>query len=92
MKNFVKNHGKTILYIIAGNFLVACGVVFFILPNHILSGGVATLAIALKPFVPISEVTLINILTVALFFVGWIFLGKKFAISCVLSKIGRAHV
>lgn len=87
VKNFVKNYGKTILYIIAGNFLVAFGVVFFILPNHILSGGVATLAIALEPFVPLSEVTIINVLTIALFFVGWIFLGKKFAISCVLSTI-----
>lgn len=87
MKQFLKNNGKTILYIIAGNFLVACGVVFFILPNNILSGGVATLAISMEPFVPLSEVTLINIWTVSLFIVGWIFLGRKFAFSCLLSTI-----
>lgn len=87
MKYFMKDNLKTILYIALGNLLVAFAVVFFILPNNILSGGVATLAIALEPFIPVSEITIINTLTFLLFFLGWAFLGKKFAISCALSTV-----
>lgn len=87
MTYFMKDNLKTILYIALGNFLVAFAVVFFILPNNILSGGVATLAIALEPFIPVSEITIINSLTFILFFLGWAFLGKKFAISCALSTV-----
>lgn len=73
--------------IILGNFLVAVSVAFFILPNDILSGGVAGVAVALKPLLEVNSVLLINTLTVVLYLAGWILLGKKFAYRTFLSTI-----
>lgn len=78
---------KQILCIAVGNFLVAVAVVFLILPNNILSGGVASLAMALSPFVPVSRVFLINALTIVLFLIGAFVLGRKFAFKSLLSSI-----
>lgn len=82
----MKNNGllSTIL-IISGNLLVAASVSFFILPNNILTGGVAGIAIAIYPIIPIDPVILINVLTYGLFITGAIFLGKKFALRTLLS-------
>lgn len=78
---------RKVLVIAAGNLLVAFAVVFFILPQNILSGGVPTVAMILANFVPLSRVTLIAILNVTLFLAGWLVLGRKFALSSVLSTI-----
>lgn len=78
---------RNVLFILAGNLLVALSVSFFILPGNILAGGTATLAMALSKFIPISTVTLINILTIALFFLGWLCLGNKFAAGSILSSV-----
>lgn len=87
VKGWIREHYKTVLSIAIGNFLVASGVIFFVLPNNILSGGVATVAIVLQPFIPVSEILIINIMTISLFFIGWIFLGTRFAMSDLLSAI-----
>ncbi len=79
------SHLKTILMILAGNFLVAAAAVLFILPENILCGGVTTVAIVLNTFIPLSRVTLITVINTSLYIVGAIFLGKKFALSALLS-------
>lgn len=73
--------------IVLGNFLVAVSVAFFILPNDILSGGIAGVAVALKPIWHINSVLLINSLTVILYILGWVLLGKKFAYRTLLSTV-----
>lgn len=86
MKN-KKSLLRQICVILAGNFLVAMAVSFFVLPNDLLTGGVACLAIDLAPFVPIGRVTLIYIISISLFILGWIVLGRKFAASTFLSSM-----
>lgn len=76
-----------LLLIAAGNFLVAFSVVFFILPEDILSGGTATVAIVLAHYTPVSRVAWITILNFALFGVGWLTLGSRFALSALLSTL-----
>ncbi len=76
-----------IIWVILGTFLLTVSVQVFILPYHILSGGVAGLAVAFKPFFHIDETFFANMMVVILFFVGTWFLGKKFAINTVLSSI-----
>lgn len=76
-----------LLMILLGNFIVACSVSFFILPNDILTGGVAGVSVALKPLLPINPVITIDILTVGLFVVGAILLGKRFAMKSIISTI-----
>lgn len=78
---------KEFFLIMLGNFILAIAVVAFILPNNILSGGVAGIAVLIQPFVSIGEEYIITIFNAILFIVGFIFLGKHFAITTFLSTI-----
>ena len=75
------------MYVVVGNLVLAAGVGLFILPNHILSGGVAGIAVALEPLLHIDPNTLINVLTFLLFFAGSLVLGKRFALKTFLSSV-----
>lgn len=78
---------KSYVLLAIGNFLLAISVVFFFIPNNVLSGGVAGLAIALFPFFNIEVELMINIIIVVTFILGTIFLGKNFAIKTIASSI-----
>lgn len=82
-----KKYLKELLIIAFGNFLLAISVQYFILPFNILTGGVAGIAVALAPFIPVSQQIIIDVLVVGLFLLGWIVLGKEFAIKTFLSSI-----
>ena len=73
--------------IIAGNFLVALGVNAFILPNDVLTGGLAGVAVALQPLVAIEPTLFINVATIVLFGIGAVILGRQFALKTLLSTI-----
>lgn len=78
---------KNIVFIILGNFILAIGIGCFVLPFNILSGGVAGIAVLLKPFVTINEEIIVIILDILFFVMGSIFLGKKFALNTIVSAI-----
>ena len=82
-----KNRIHDLIMIILGNFVVACSVSFFILPNNILTGGVAGVAVALHPILPVDTVLMIDALTIGLFILGALLLGKQFAMKSVISTI-----
>lgn len=73
--------------VIIGNFILAFGVAGFVIPNNILTGGVAGIAVALKPLLHVSPQLIINVLTIVLFLVGSVLLGKSFAMKTLLSTI-----
>ncbi|MEG0734898.1 YitT family protein [Anaerorhabdus sp.] len=77
---------RNAILILLGNFLLALAVGFFILPYNILSGGVAGIAVALRVFVDIPTDVMVNGLVIGLFFIGWILLGKDFAVKTVVSS------
>ena len=52
------------LWILAGNIALAMGVAWFILPNDVLTGGLAGVAIALEPLIHLNPELVINVLTV----------------------------
>ncbi|NBK97110.1 MAG: YitT family protein [Erysipelotrichia bacterium] len=83
----LKNNMKDILFVILGNIILAAGVSFFIVPNQILSGGVAGIAVAISPVVHLSTTLLINAMTFILFIFGTFMLGKNFAFKTLLSTI-----
>lgn len=87
MKQNIKEYSIEIITIIAGNLVVAIGVTYFILPLDILSGGVAGIAVALKPIFHISPAIMINALTIGLYLLGVFVLGRKFAMKTILSTI-----
>lgn len=78
---------KDFLIIALGNFLLAVSVSYFILPFNILTGGVAGVAVAIAPIVPLSQKFIINFLVIGLFLIGWLILGKEFAVKTALSSI-----
>lgn len=70
-----------------GNIALSIGVAWFILPNNVLTGGLAGVAIALQKLIPLLPELMINIGTVGLFLVGVVILGKKFAMKTIVSTI-----
>lgn len=77
-----------ILLILIGNFLLAVAVTCLIVPNNILSGGLAGVAVALQPILPFLDTTsFISISTIVLFIAGAICLGKDFLFKTLLSAI-----
>lgn len=79
---------KNVLLILIGNLLVAFAVNYLIIPNDILTGGLAGIAVGLQPILPwINTTTFITISTVTLFILGYIFLGKEFTKGTILSTI-----
>lgn len=76
-----------IVWIVLGNIALAIGIAWFILPNGVLTGGSAGIAIAMQPIIHVDPEIVINVLTVVLFILGMIILGKKFAMKTVLSTI-----
>ena len=76
-----------ILIIILGNFFIALGVNLFILPCDVLSGGVSGIAVALQPIFHLPPTLVINALTIGLFLVGVVALGKGFLLKTIISTI-----
>lgn len=72
-------------WLLAGNIILAIGVAWFILPNDVLTGGLAGVAIAIEPIFHITPEIIINVLTVVLFLLGAVILGKRFAAKTIFS-------
>ena len=83
----LKQKGKDIVWVVAGNAVLALAVSMFILPYDILSGGVAGIAVALQPVIPLPVTLMVNLLVVGLFILGACFLGKEFAMKTILSSL-----
>ena len=75
---------KKILMIELGTFIFALSVGLFILPERILTGGVAGITALLADFVPISEDILTIILNTFLFVLGSVLLGKEFFLNTLI--------
>ncbi len=83
----LKQKGKDIVWVVAGNAVLALAVSMFILPYDILSGGVAGIAVSLQPLIPLPVTLMVNLLVVGLFILGACFLGKEFAMKTILSSL-----
>ena len=78
---------KRTVCILFGNFCVALGTVFFIVPAGFMGGGVTGLAMAMHAFFDLPISWGIAILSVILLILGGIFLGRFFVIGSALSTI-----
>lgn len=78
---------KKIFLTILGTFCLALSAGLFIIPNNILSGGVAGIAVAISPlisFIPKEYIS--SFITIAMFVIGTITLGKDFAMKTLISS------
>ena len=75
------------LVIILGNACIALAVAFFVIPNKLLVGGTAGIAVALNALFGLREELVINILVYTLFVAGAIVLNRDFIIKTITSTI-----
>ncbi len=83
----MKNKIKELFFILLGNFLLAVSVAYFVLPYDILSGGLAGIAVITNGLLNWNETLVIEVLTIVFFIMGWIFLGKEFALKTAVSSV-----
>jgi len=74
-----------ILSILIGNCLIAFAISTLILENHIIAGGVSGIGIVFQHYFNISVSLSVGIVNIVLFGLGFIFLGKMFAMTTLLS-------
>ena len=78
---------KRYIIILIGNLISALGVLFFVVPNGLITGGTTGLALAANHFLNIPISTFVFIFNIIMFILGYLFLGKTFALSTLISTI-----
>lgn len=78
---------QSLLYIVIGNLICAFAIHTFIIHNNFIIGGVTGTSIILNHLLNINISTVMYAINIALFLLGFVFLGKKFALSTLLSSI-----
>lgn len=77
---------KSLLAIIIGNTIYSLGIVAFLLPNHIITGGTTGLALCGNHYFGIPISTFALVFNALMFFLGLLILGKAFAITTLVSS------
>lgn len=91
---YTKSEWKQILknfaLVVAGTLVLSFGTAVFILPFELVSGGVSGYSIVLSHIIPIEFLTadrIVTILTWLLFFLGFVVMGKSFALKTLISTV-----
>lgn len=71
-------------FIILGSLIMAIGMIGFLSPNHIATGGTAGLAIVLNHVIDLPIGVLMGLINIPLLIVGLKYLGKQFAIKTII--------
>jgi uncharacterized membrane-anchored protein YitT (DUF2179 family) len=71
--------------IVLGNAIYAAGVVFFILPTGLITGGTTGIALIVNHFTGLQISAFIAVFNVIMFALGYFILGRKFAMSTLVS-------
>ncbi len=71
-------------FIVLGSLIMSIGIVGFLSPNHIATGGTAGLAIVLNHVFHLSIGLLMALINIPLLLVSLKYLGKKFAINTII--------
>ena len=86
-RNRLKKIILDILVILIGNLCIALAVAFFVIPNKLLVGGTAGIAVALNAFWAVPEEVVINVLVYSLFIAGAFVLGREFFFKTITSTL-----
>ena len=74
---------ETVISIIISNILMAFSVVAFISPNGFIMGGTTGIGLVITHYSTLPLSTVVLLVNIALFLIGFFFLGKKFALSTI---------
>ncbi len=89
-KKDVMRIAKNVILVIIGTLILSFGTSIFMLPYDLVTGGVSGYAIVLSQIIPpeiLSVELIITVLTWAMFILGFIVLGKSFAMKTLVSAI-----
>lgn len=78
---------KNIITVIIGNAIYAAGVVLFILPSGLITGGTTGIALTLQHAFGIQVAVSTAVFNVIMFLLGFKVLGKEFALTTLVSTI-----
>lgn len=77
----------SLLMVIVGNILYTLSVKLFLLPANLISCGTTGLALVANHFLQIPMTGFILAFNMAMLALGWVILGRKFAMTTILSSI-----
>ena len=81
------NRYLSLLLVILGNLLYTLSVKLFLLPANLISCGTTGLALVASHYLNIPMTGFILVFNMAMLAVGWVILGRKFAMTTILSSI-----
>ena len=84
----MKNSRKllSVLMVIAGNVLYTLSIKLFLLPANLMSCGTTGIALVIDHFLHIPMTGFIFVFNTAMLVVGWLVLGRQFAMTTILSS------
>ena len=83
----MKQSLKVLLTIILGNAMLAFAICAFVIPYDIMLGGSSGIALVIQHFIPVRLSVISACVNILLFFLGFVFLGWKFAATSLASTI-----
>lgn len=85
MKN--RNRLLSILMVVIGNVLYTLSIKLFVLPANLMSCGTTGIALVLNHFLHIPMTGFIFVFNVVMLALGWMVLGRQFAMTTILSSV-----
>jgi uncharacterized membrane-anchored protein YitT (DUF2179 family) len=82
-----KEQLREIGLIVVGNVVMACGYAKWMVPNHIINGGVTSLSQIVNHYYRISVAMANNLWLAALLLLTWLFLGREVFLKSLLSSV-----
>lgn len=77
---------KNLFLIMAGNTTYALGIVIFLLPNGMITGGTTGLGLAMEHYFGVQLSLFVLLFNTLMFVLGAVILGKKFALTTLVSS------
>ncbi len=87
MDNKTKNFLSSLIFVMLGNFLYAITVKLFLLPQGLVVGGTTGIALTINNFFEIPISGFVFLFNMAMLIIGFIVLGKQFAVTTVASSV-----
>ena len=84
-EKWTRNEAKNLLLILAGNTIYALAVTMFILPDHFITGGTTGLVLFFYHQFGLPIQIFVSVFNLMMFLLGAAVLGKKFAVTTVVS-------
>ena len=82
-----RNRYLSLLTVILGNILYTLTIKLFLLPANLISCGTTGLALVVNHFTHIPMPSFILVFNIVMLAIGWMILGRKFAMTTVLSSV-----